>query len=94
MEYTAMVFRRNKEVRKILQPNEDLPVAKGRGLEQREPKGVKGRPEKENENNDQLWGNQRVRKPSVLKDAPFHDELGRATSPSPLLLRPRNSLSR
>jgi len=86
VEDAPVIFGRDEKGRKIFQSDEDLPVTEGGGLEDREAKGVEGRPEKENQNNDQLRGDQSIGKPSVLKDASLHYELGRTRSSSPLLL--------
>ena len=81
-----MIFGRDEKVRKIFQSDEDLSIAEGGRLEDRESDGVKGRPEKENENDDQLRGDQNIGKPSILKDASFNYESGRTGTSSPLLL--------
>lgn len=77
MEHTPMVLRGDEEIKKILHPHKDLFVTKGRDLKYGKSQGIKGRPKEEDQDNQQLRCNQYIRKPSIFKDAPLHDKLGR-----------------
>ena len=52
---------------KLSRPHKNLLVAEGRDLEDRKAKGVKSRPEEEDQNDDHLGGDQEIREEGIFE---------------------------